>query len=195
MLLPAILGLAGLAVAAYKLVGAPNLQNIAAGLRLPLPYVQAAAKWGKSYGIPLEWVLTTILVESGGNPRAAGDADGRSVGLMQVNSVAHAAELRAARLSRDSLFNPDTNIEWGTKYLAQFRDQVVQALGPRKAPAPLDEIVRLAYKGPSPALNALRRGENPLGLSWAPDAIANWRRRMAEVRGAAARGKAGPRVS
>ncbi len=160
---------------------------------MPLAYVQSAAKWASKRGLPLEWVLTTILVESSGNPRAAGDADGRSVGLMQVNAVAHATELKAAGLSRDSLFDPETNIEWGTKYLKSFYDQVQQALGGRPAPGDLGEILRLAYKGPAPVLSALRSGKNPLmTLSWAPDAIANWRHKLAIVR-AATQGK--PAVS
>lgn len=195
MLLPlALVGLAGLVVAAMKLSG-PSAKNIAAGLRMPVSTIESAVKWSTRRGVPLEWTLTTILVESSGNPHAAGDAGGRSVGLMQVNSVAHAAELRAAGVTREKLFDPDTNIEWGTKYLSEFRAQVLNALGSRQAPAPLDEIVRLAYKGPATVTNALRRGENPLSLSWAPDALANWRRRMAEVRSAEARGAAASRVS
>ena len=129
----------------------------------------SAYKWGKKRGLPLDWVLTTILVESGGRPNAAGDSDGRSVGLMQVNAVAHAAELKAAGLTRNDLFNPETNIEWGTKYLAQFRDDVQTALGGRSPPAPLDELVRFAYKGPASVESALRVGQEPRAdVSWAP---------------------------
>jgi soluble lytic murein transglycosylase-like protein len=177
-----LLGVAGVVAAAVGLTGHPNLVRAATALRLPLPYVQSAAKWARKRGLPLDWVLTTILVESGGRPTAAGDSDGRSVGLMQVNTVAHAAELKAAGLSRESLFDPETNIEWGTKYLAAFRADVLQALGGRSAPAPLDELVRLSYKGPAAVTGALRRGQNPrTALSWAPEAITNWRQRRAQV--------------
>lgn len=181
----ALLALGAAAVAAYKLTAGPNLAHVAAGLGLPKAYIQYAAKGARANRLPLDWVLTTILVESSGNPRSVGDADGRSVGLMQVNIVAN-----PTGLSREQMFDPATNIEWGTKLLGHFRDQVVMALGGRPALAPLDEITRLAYKGPTTVLAALQRGENPLGLSWAPAAIANWRREMARVRSAEARGRA-----
>ncbi len=90
--------------------------------------VKLAAKWAAARGLPLDWVLATILVESGGNPNTVGDyhidPKGASIGLMQINSVAHAAELAAAGLTRESLFNPDTNIEWGTKILRACFDRV-----------------------------------------------------------------------
>jgi hypothetical protein len=186
----ALIALAGVGTAAYKLTSGANLRYVAAGLGLPLAYVQLADKWGKRRGLPFEWVLTTILVESGGKPNVAGDADGRSAGLMQVNTVAHAAEMAHAGVTRTQMFQPATNIEWGTKYLRQFRDDVLAALGGRPAPIPLDYIVRLAYKGPTTVEGMLRRGENPATLSWAPDALRNWHDKMALVRNAEARGKA-----
>lgn len=191
MFLPvALLAIAGLVAAAVNLTGGPNLTYIAAGLGLPAAYVRYAAQAARKYGVPLQWVLATILVESSGNPRAAGDADGRSVGLMQVNATANARELAAAGLTRESLFDPQTGVDWGTKLLAQFAARVRSALGGRPPPAPLDEITRLAYKGPTPVVNALKRGENPLNLSWAPPAIQNWRAAMARVTAAQARGRA-----
>jgi hypothetical protein len=186
----ALLAVAGLVAAAVNLTGGPNLTYIAAGLGLPAAYVRYASQAAKKYGVPLQWVLATILVESSGNTRAAGDADRRSVGLMQVNAVAHARELAAAGLTRESLFKPKIGIDWGTKLLAGFAAQVRAALGGRSPPAPLDEITRLAYKGPAPVVNALKRGENPLNLSWAPQAVQNWRSAMARVNAAEARGRA-----
>lgn len=188
MLPLAVLALAGLVVAAVKLTKGPDLVRVAAGLQMPLAWVQAAARWGKSFNVPLEWVLTTILVESanqahpGGNPRGAGDADGRSRGLMQVNVVAHAAEIHSAGLTPDALYDPIVNIQWGVKYLNEFRQGVLDALGGRTPPIPLDEITRLAYKGPSTVYAALRAGKNPATITWAPDALTRWRSRMARVR-------------
>jgi hypothetical protein len=181
MLPLALLAFAGVLTAAIKLTGGPDARKVAAGLGWPVAYVQSAIKWAKRRSVPLEWVLSTIIVESRGNPHAAGDADGRSAGLMQVNTAAHAAELAAARLSRESMFNPDTNIEWGTKYMAQFRAEILRALAGRTPPAPLDEILRLSYKGPAAVLSLLRAGRDPRTLSWAPDALANWRSAMAQV--------------
>lgn len=185
----ALIAMAGVTAAAVKLTEGANLRYVAAGLGLPLSYVQLADKWGKRRGIPLEWVLTTILVESRGRPGSVGD-DGKSVGLMQVNTVAH-PEIARAGVSREQMFNPATNIEWGTRYLREFRDKVLEALGGRKPPIPLDYIVRLAYKGPTPVYGVLQRGGNPAtALSWAPDALRNWHDHMLLVRGAEARGKA-----
>lgn len=186
-----MLGLAGVAAAAIGLSQGPNLPHVSAGLRLPLAYVQAASRWAKKRGLPLDWVLATILVESGGNPRATGDSDGRSAGLMQVNTVANAIDMRTAGVSREQMFVPETNIEWGTRYMAQFRDKVKES-AVHGLPAPLDELTRLAYKGPSAVYSVLRRGGNPLTeLSWAPAAIGHWRQALARVRAASAR----PRVS
>lgn len=181
----AVVGLAGIVVAIVGLTRGPNLRYVAAGLGLPLPYVESASKWSKARGIPLDWVLATILVESGGNPSASGDSDGRSVGLMQINSVAHAKEV-----TREQLLNPDTNIAWGTKFLREFRDGVTAAAGSRPLPAPLDVLTRLAYKGPAYVYNALKRGEDPTKLAWAPAAIANWQKARTRVAGAEAVGKA-----
>lgn len=182
MLPLAVLALTGIVVAAVKLTKGPDLVRVAAGLGWPLAWVQSASRWALLRGVPLEWVLATILVESNGRPSAAGDADGRSKGLMQVNAVAHARELAAAGLTAESLYDPYVNIEWGTKYLKEFRDKVLENLGGRTPPIPLDEITRLAYKGPSTVYAALRAGKNPATISWAPEALANWRRHMARVR-------------
>ena len=131
--------------------------------------------------VPLEWVLATILVESRGKPSARGDADGRSVGLMQVNVSAHSQDVTLAQM-----LDPAQNIAWGTRYLAGFKQDVLRALSGKTPPAPLDELTRLAYKGPSAVTKALAAGQNPMGLSWAPAAITNWRRAMAQVRAATA---------
>ena len=94
-----LLAMAGLIFAAYKLTGGgPDLTRVAAGTGLPLQYVQLASKDARANGVPLEWVLATILVESTGKPNARGDADGRSVGLMQVNVVANAKDVTLAQM-------------------------------------------------------------------------------------------------
>src|SRR5512144_3187010 len=120
---------------------------------------------------PPNWVLANILVESHGRTTITGDSGGRSVGLMQVNTVAHAEDMAAAGVTRTAMFRPDTNIEWGTKILREYRDQVLEALGGRTPPAPIDIITRLAYKGPKTVLRALHQGENPIHIPWAPEAV------------------------
>ena len=93
MLALVMVGIAGLAIAAVGLTQGPDIEKVAAGLGWPVSYVGAANEWAAWYRVPLEWVLATIIVESGGKPNVRGDADGRSLGLMQVNVIAHAAEL------------------------------------------------------------------------------------------------------
>lgn len=185
----AFVAILGLVVAAVGLTQ-PQLQRVATGLGLPLAYVQSAKKWATLHGVPFEWVLSTILVESRGKPTARGDADGRSIGLMQVNSVAHAKELAQAGLTAANLFDPDTNIQWGTKYLRQFKDDVENALAGRKAPIPESWVVRLAYKGPTTVLSALQKGQNPASLAWAPQALQNWAATMEKVGSLTGRGAA-----
>lgn len=177
----ALVGFTGLVIAAVGLTQGPNVERVATGLGLPVSYVSAARKWSTWYRVPLEWVLATILVESGGKPNSRGDADGRSIGLMQVNSVAHAAELAQAGLTATSLLNPSTNIEWGTKYLRQFKDDVEDALGGRTPSIPLSWIVRLYYKGPSTVTSVLKKGGNPATISWAPEALHRWAAAMGKV--------------
>ena len=184
-----LLAMAGMIFAAYKLTSGPDLARVAAGTGLSLAYVQLADKAARANGVPLEWVLATIIVESRGNPNAQGDADKRSVGLMQVNVVAHANEV-----TRAQMLDPAQNIAWGTRYLAQFKDDVLKALGGRAPPAALDELTRLAYKGPKPVEDTLRAGGNPLNLSWAKAAINNWRQAMATVRAATGQGQPTIRV-
>lgn len=182
-----LLAITGLIVAAVKLTG-PDASRVAAGLGLPVAYVQSARKWATLYRVPFEWVLATILVESGGKPNVRGDADGRSLGLMQVNVVAHAAEMAQAGVTATQMLDPDTNIHWGTKYLRQFTDLVQGALGGRPPPIPLDEIVRLSYKGPATVVKVLQQGGNPATISWASEARRRWIAAMARIR--SAQGKA-----
>jgi hypothetical protein len=162
------------ALAAVKLVH-PNFANISRQLGIPVQGVAAAWKWSHARGLPFSWVLATIIVESGGNVRSAGDAGGRSVGLMQVNTVAHASELAAQGLNRESLFDVDKNVEWGTKVLREVHELVLKALGGQTPKAPVDVITRLAYKGPRTVVHAIHNGQNPIDIPWAPDAVLRWR--------------------
>jgi soluble lytic murein transglycosylase-like protein len=172
----AVVALTGLVIAAVGLTQ-PNVQKVALGLGLPVSYVAAARKWATWYRVPFEWVLATILVESGGKPNVRGDADGRSVGLMQVNVVANAKDVTLAQM-----LDPEQNIKWGTKYLKDFTDKVEEALGGRTPPVPPSWIVRLYYKGPKTVLGVLNRGGNPATtISWAPEALRRWAAAMAKV--------------
>lgn len=166
-------GVLAIGVALSFVVGARIMTPSIAGL--PAEYVRLATKWARAYGVPLQWVLTTILVESKGNPNAVGDyhvdPKGASIGLMQINSKAHAAELAAAGLTRESLFNPDTNIEWGTKILRKCVDRVTASLAGRAGDIGL--LARLCYTGVQTT--------NPDTCPSCPTTAANWRARLAQT--------------
>ncbi len=169
----------------------PNFVKIAALLGRPWTpgIVQSAWKWAKKRGLPFDWVLATIIVESGANPRSAGDAGGESKGLMQVNTVANAAKLRAAGYRPEDLHHVDTGIEMGTLMMREFYDKVREH-GAARVRTPIDETLRLAYKGPGPVYAALDRGQEPSSLSFAHPAIENWRsakNRVAHATGTSAR--------
>lgn len=122
-----------------------------------------AQKWGKIRGLPPRWIAATILVESNGYSDLYGDCIGctcKSIGLMQVNTVAHADDLRNQGLSRADMFDPDKNVHMGSLILKSRYDDVVKALAGRTPGTPIGTIVRLAYKGPSRVLAAVRAGEN-----------------------------------
>lgn len=136
------------------------------------------------------WVLTTIKVESGGDPNLPGD-QGRSIGLMQINTApdANGPLIKSLGLTPQDLFDPNTNIMVGTLLMRKAYDGVIAALGGRRPPADIGLLTRLAYW--SPALKStLARSENPaVGLSaWlrgnprATSLIVNpWNRAIAEI--------------
>jgi hypothetical protein len=145
-------------------VVSPPSTPAAPGSSGPLPkglkpeYVTMARKWAAARGLPLSWVLATILNESSGNPQAIGD-QGRSYGLMQVNHTAHPDRLARYGIAKEGLFDPETNIRMGTEIMREFYDSLIKALAGRKPPADIGVLVRLMYRGPALVLKAIR--ENP----------------------------------
>jgi hypothetical protein len=139
-------------------------------------FVALAAKWAAAYKLPLQWVLATILAESNGDPNIVGDRhidpQGASIGLMQVNSVAHAADLAAAGLTRASLFDPNINIQWGTKILRRCVDRVQKALAGR--PGDVGLLARLCYTG------ALK-GTDATSCPTCSTTAARWQERLAQT--------------
>nr|WP_319387691.1 lytic transglycosylase domain-containing protein [uncultured Roseibium sp.] len=71
---------------------------------------KAAAK----HGVPVKIAKAVVEVESNFNPRARGRAG--EVGLMQIKPAT--ARGIGYRGSTNALYDPETNIEWGMKYLA-----------------------------------------------------------------------------
>ena len=179
--------LAGGIVVVGKHVITPNFAKISAmlGGRWTPTMVQSAWKWAKKRGLPLNWVLATIIVESSANPHATGDAGGESKGLMQVNTVANANVLRQYGYGPNDMYDVDHGIEIGTLLMLDFYNKVKQH-GAARAKTPIDETLRLSYKGPEPVYNALDRGQEPSSLSFAHPAIENWRAATQRVAAAGA---------
>lgn len=131
-----------------------------------------AHKWGVIRGIPPAWVLGTMLAESQLKPCLEGDwitlpngsRFARSLGLMQVNTVANAALLAQLGLKREDMFDPDKNVAVGSYLLAQYRDKIQAALAAHPRPQTLPRLgvmVALAYKGYVKVVNAIRAGRDP----------------------------------
>ncbi|OKL45406.1 lytic transglycosylase domain-containing protein [Pseudovibrio exalbescens] len=68
----------------------------------------------KKHGVPHELARAVVQVESSFNPKARGAAG--EVGLMQIKPAT--ARGMGYRGSTKALYNPETNLEWGMKYLA-----------------------------------------------------------------------------
>jgi len=73
------------------------------------------SKHARAAGVPVKLALAVVQVESNFNPRARGQAG--EVGLMQIKPAT--ARLIGYRGSVKALYNPDTNLAWGMKYLAE----------------------------------------------------------------------------
>lgn len=145
-------------------VQAQTVQQMARGARLSPAIVKLAKKWAAARGLPPEWVVATIILESGGNPNAH-NRRGRddSYGLMQVNWLAHGDALTKAGVRPADLFDPNTNIDWGTRIL---KDSLTRA---QRAGAPSTFIAtRLAYTGRSATSVP------------APDKAVEWREALAQ---------------
>lgn len=149
----------GAAAAGLVVFGLSGSAQAATKTNLSPQVVAIAKKWAAKRGLPLDWVLATILSESNGNRYAQGDG-GVSIGLMQVNTRAHAAALAREGVTRDRLFDPDVNIDWGTRVMKDAYDRVRAALVGHATSVPTDVLVRLTYKGVD-APGAVRAGYDP----------------------------------
>lgn len=122
-----------------------------AAKRFSKELVASANKWAKARGIPALDVLTTILLESRGNPKAhALSPKEDSRGAMQVNIRAHGDLLKKLGYTPDDLYRLDVGIEVGTALLASKRKKVMELIkqsGRTQEYTP-DVLTRLYYAGP-----------------------------------------------
>ncbi|MBO6893550.1 MAG: transglycosylase SLT domain-containing protein [Roseibium sp.] len=82
-------------------------------------YSQLIRKAAAKHGVPVKIAKAVVEVESNFNPRARGRAG--EVGLMQIKPAT--ARGIGYRGSTKALYDPETNLEWGMKYLAGAHDR------------------------------------------------------------------------
>lgn len=78
------------------------------------PYAQLVTKYASQYGVPAELAQAVMRIESNYNPRARGSHG--EIGLMQIKPAT--ARMMGYSGSAKGLYDPETNIRYGIKYLA-----------------------------------------------------------------------------
>lgn len=78
-------------------------------------YHTIIARYASSYGVPVSLARAVVRVESNFRANARGKAG--EIGLMQIKPAT--ARMMGYRGSTKGLFNPETNIKYGMKYLAK----------------------------------------------------------------------------
>jgi soluble lytic murein transglycosylase-like protein len=78
------------------------------------PYAATIAKYANQNGVPVELATAVVQIESNFNPKMRGSAG--EIGLMQVKPAT--ARTMGYTGSAKGLYDPDTNIRIGMKYLA-----------------------------------------------------------------------------
>jgi len=81
-------------------------------------YSVIIARYAASYGVPVSLAKAVIKIESNYRPHMVGGAG--EIGLMQIKPAT--ARMMGYSGSAKGLFDPDTNIKYGMKYLAMARD-------------------------------------------------------------------------
>lgn len=78
------------------------------------PILALVDKHAAAHGLPAGFARAIVRIESNFNPRATGRQ--REVGLMQIKY--ETARGIGFGGTREQLYDPDTNLQWGMKYLA-----------------------------------------------------------------------------
>ncbi|TCT13492.1 transglycosylase-like protein with SLT domain [Tepidamorphus gemmatus] len=78
------------------------------------PYADHIARHARSAGVPVELAMAVVRIESNHDPRARGRAG--EIGLMQIKP--QTARGLGFSGPAAALYDPDTNLKWGMKYLA-----------------------------------------------------------------------------
>ena len=82
------------------------------------PYAKIITRYASEYGVPVELARAVVRIESNFNPKARGSAG--EIGLMQIKPAT--ARMMGYRGGAKGLYDPETNIRFGMKYLATAHD-------------------------------------------------------------------------
>lgn len=98
--------------------GYPRAENpLASGVKAA-GYSRIIQTYARSYGVPVALAHAVVRVESNFNPKARGSAG--EIGLMQIKPAT--ARMMGYRGSAKGLYDPETNIKFGMKYLAMAHE-------------------------------------------------------------------------
>ncbi|CAK7256803.1 lytic transglycosylase domain-containing protein [Shinella yambaruensis] len=98
--------------------GYPKAENPLSAERKTAGYSGLIQTYAKAYGVPVDLAHAVVRVESNFNPRARGSAG--EIGLMQIKPAT--ARMMGYRGGAKGLYDPETNIKFGMKYLAMAHD-------------------------------------------------------------------------
>lgn len=98
--------------------GYPKAESPLSAERKTAGYSGLIQTYAKAYGVPVDLAHAVVRVESNFNPRARGSAG--EIGLMQIKPAT--ARMMGYRGSAKGLYDPETNIKFGMKYLAVAHD-------------------------------------------------------------------------
>ncbi|WP_263498662.1 transglycosylase SLT domain-containing protein [Mesorhizobium sp. ESP7-2] len=99
-------------------IGLGNVAAATAAVTSGGQYSAIVARYAASYGVPVSLAQAVIKIESNYRPNLVGGAG--EIGLMQIKPAT--ARMMGYSGSAKGLFDPDTNIKYGMKYLAMARD-------------------------------------------------------------------------
>lgn len=98
-------------------VSAMNSHSRVYGFPSSKAFTPLITKYAKAYGVPVALAHAVVRLESNFRPGVTGRAG--EVGLMQIKYAT--AQMMGYKGSRKALYDPDSNLKFGMKYLAKAR--------------------------------------------------------------------------
>lgn len=98
--------------------GFPRAENPLTEAVQSASYSSLIQTYAKTYGVPVDLAHAVVRVESNFNAKARGSAG--EIGLMQIKPAT--ARMMGYRGTAKGLYDPETNIKFGMKYLAMAHD-------------------------------------------------------------------------